>query len=303
MTTRTHPTRTDGKDLVTMMTRKLPALLAALAAATALLIAPAAASASDYAGGIGDQYNKQMCASNGFERVKTPATEYAAVDSAGTCISSEKYHAAFTITSVTRNMAYQMPGISSGYVPTGESTCASAADTCYRYPVRQEYDGTPAASFGAWLAPGDYSLAFDTWFSPVESRHSYDDRAGDTEVMIWMSEPGGDWPQDFRYYTEIDGMRFGVMAWYQPANKVMYVAYVDQTGPGARRPDTATYGQHVSYSNIWLNEFWRDAIAHGWLGKSEWLWQVFLGYELRPGVRAGNGRGDDISNYNLKDMR
>jgi UDP-sulfoquinovose synthase len=39
--------------------------------------------------------------------------------------------------------------ISSGFVPTGEPTCASARDTCYRYPVRQEYDGTPVAAFGA----------------------------------------------------------------------------------------------------------------------------------------------------------
>lgn len=281
--------------------RRKVALLAALAAA-ALFLAPVAAHAADYAGGISGQFNKPMCASNGYERIQTPATEYAAVDSAGTCVSSEKYHAAFTITSVTGNLAYQMPGISSGYVPTGEATCASAKDSCYGYPVRQEYDGTPRATFGAWLAPGDYSLAFDTWFSPVESRHSYADRAGDTEIMIWMSEPGGDWPQDFLYYTEIDGMRFGVMSWEQ-ASGVRYVAYVDQSGPGAGRPDTATYGQHVSYSNIWLNEFWRDAIAHGWMSKTEWLWQVFLGFELRPAVRAGNGKGDDISNYTLAGVR
>jgi len=280
------------------MTRRALAVLAALAAAAAILIAAPAARAA----GVADQYNKPMCASNGFERVKTPATEYAAVDSAGTCISSEKFHAAFMITSVTRNLSYQMPGISWGYVPTGEATCASAKDTCPVAPVKQEYDGTPVASLGAWLAPGDYSLAFDTWFSPVESRHSYADRAGDTEVMVWLSEPGGDWPQDFLYYTEIDGMRFGVMSWEQPSG-VRYVAYVDQTGPGAHRPDTATYGQHVAYSNLWLNPFWRDAIAHGWMSKSEWLWQVFLGYEMRPAVRAGNGRGDDVSNYELAGVR
>lgn len=285
-----------------MIRRKLIALLAALAAA-ALILAPSAAHAAAYAGGQVGQYNKPMCASNGFERVKTATTEYAAVDSAGTCISSEKYHAAFTITAVTRNLSYQMPGVSWGFVPTGEPTCASAKDTCPAAPVRQEYDGEPHATFGAWLAPGDYSLAFDTWFSPVESRHSYADRAGDTEVMVWLSEPGGDWPGSFRYYTEIDGMRFGVMAWYQPANKVMYVAYVDQSGPGARRPDTATYGQHVGYSNVFLNPIWRDAIAHGWMSKTEWLWQVLLGFELRPAVRAGDGKGDDVSNYSLAGVR
>jgi len=285
------------------MTRRPLAVLAALAAAAALIIAPAAAHATTYAGGEDAQYNKPMCESNAFERIKTATTEYAAVDSAGTCVSSEKYHAAFTITSVTGNLAYQMPGVSSGYVPTGEPTCASASDTCFGYPVRQEYDGTPVASFGAWLAPGDYSLAFDTWFSPTESRHSYADRAGDTEIMIWLSEPGGNWPADFNGgYADIDGMRFGIMSWEQ-ASGVRYVAYVDQSGPGASRPDTARYGQHVSYTNLFLNPFWRNAIAHGWMSKTEWLYEVFLGFELRPRVPAGNGKGDDISDYSLAGVR
>lgn len=280
--------------------RLIPSIALAILAA---LPATAAHAADQPMRGVGGPYDAPICGTNDFVRVKTPQTEYATVDTAGTCVSSEKTRPDFTITSVTKNLLYQMPVVVSGYVPTGESTCASSRDTCFAYPVRQEYDGEPVASFGAWLAPGDYSLAFDTWFSPVESRHSYANRKGDTEVMVWLSEPGGDWPADFNGgYAEIDGMRFGIMSWEQPAG-VRYVAYVDQTGPGAKRTDLARSGQHVVYGNLWLNPFWRNAISHGWMNKTEWLWSIALGFELRPAVAAGNGKGDDITDNSLKDVR
>lgn len=278
-----------------MTRRKLIALLAALAAA-ALILAPAAAHAADYAGGVSGQYNQPMCASNGFERVKTAATEYAAVDSAGACISSEKYSAAFTITSV-RNMSYQFPMIASGFVPTGEPTCASDRDTCYAYPVRQEYDGEPDATFGAWLNPGQYKLAFDTWFSPVEGRHDYDERSGDVEVMIWIAHPGENIAaSQYLYYATIDHIRFGVDSWEQ-ASGVRYVAYVALSGPGSGRTETAN-GQRVSYSNFWLNPIWKNAISQGWLTKTDYLWAVDLGFELTKG-----GKGDNIHDYSLAGVR
>jgi hypothetical protein len=276
------------------MIRRPLAALAALAAAAAIILAALPALGSTYvAAGMSGQYNKPMCESNAFERVKTAATEYAAVDSAGTCISSEKYHAAFTITSV-RNMSYQFPMISSGFVPTGEPTCASAKDTCYAYPVRQEYDGTPVATFGAWLNPGQYKLAFDTWFSPVKSRHDYDERSGDVEIMAWLVHPGESIaPSQYLYYATIDHIRFGVDSWEQ-ASGVRYVAFVALSGPGSGRTETAN-GQRVSYSNLWLNPIFRSAIAHGLLKKTDWLWAIDLGFELTRGGKGGNIHGYTLS--------
>jgi len=239
--------------------------------------------------GIDGDWNKPMCAANGFERIKTPTTEYAAVDSAGTCISSAEFHANFTITSV-KNMSYQMPVIASGYVPTGEATCASSRDTCYKYPVPQEYDGMPVDSFRAWLASGKYSLAFDTWFSPVASRHSYSDRAGDTEVMICLADPNRNYTSDFLFYTEIDGLRFGVMSW-ETTSDTRYVAYVAVSGPGMNVGN----GKTVSFRDIWLNPFWRNAESHGWLKKTEDLWAVDLGFELTDGGRLNNIHDDVLA--------
>lgn len=270
--------------------KRFPVLALAILAASAVLAASAIPAS---AGGVQD-WNKPMCGSNDFERVKTPQTEYAIVDSAGTCVNSWKHAPTFYISKVTSELSYQYPSADSGFVPQGEATCASSKDTCFAYPVRQECDGTPVASFKAWLNPGWYALAFDTWFSPVKSRHSYATRSGDTEVMIWLKEPGkGSWAADFRYYTTIDHIRFGVMSWEQ-ASGVRYVAYVAAGQAGPIRKG----GELVSYSNLWLNPFWRDAISHGWLEKSEWLWAIDLGFEL-----SGEGTISNIHDYTLRDVK
>jgi hypothetical protein len=241
------------------------------------------------------QWNKPMCESNAFEYIKTAQTEYAATDSAGTCVSAERYAGDIDITSVT-NLSYQFPAIDSGYVPMGEPTCASARDACWKYPVRQEYDGTPVVSLGAWLNPGQWKLAIDTWFSPAEGDHDYAGRKGDTEVMIWLSHPGESIPAaDCLGYNDIDGIRFCVDSWMQDSG-VRYVAYVAMTGPGSARTVSAP-GQRVSWAGLWLNPFWRNAEANGWLGKSEWLWAVDTGFELTKG-----GKGDNIHGYTLADM-
>jgi len=272
---------------------RIPARLAIAIAAAAVIAVVASLAGPASAAGV-SEWNKPMCESNAFEYIKTPATEYAATDSAGTCVSAERFHADLDVTSVI-NMPYQFPAIDSGYVPAGEPTCASAKDTCYAYPVRQEYDGTPVASLGAWLNPGQYKLAFDTWFSPVEGRHDYDKRSGDTEVMIWLSHPGENFGS-YLYYVTIDRIRFGVQSWEQGSG-VRYVAYVALSGPGSGRGETAA-GQRVSYSGLWLNPIWRDAISRGWLTKTDWLWAIDLGYELTKG-----GKGCNVHEYTLGDVR
>jgi len=268
-------------------TRSVAALSLAAAAILAAAL-PVHASVSPARGIIG-HFNEPMCGSNDYERVKTQLTEFAIDDSAGTCVSGEKYHADFQVTAVTRDIGWQYPNVASGYTPEGEATCADPRrDTCYAYPVQADHDGTPEASFGSWIT-GGYAgnEAFDIWFSPVRARHSVAERAGDTELMIWTAYPGIDDRSHFIAYATIDRMRFGIMSWETGAPH-RYVAYVWLGAPRSGR------GRQVSISGLWLNPFFRNAEAHGWLRPSEWLWAVDLGFEMNRG-----GEGNNVHSYSL----
>jgi hypothetical protein len=275
------------------MTPQLRAVAALSLAGAALVAAalPAIASPSPSRGVVG-RFNAPMCGSNDFERVKTPVTEFAVSDSAGTCVRSEKYHPDFAVASVTRDVAWQYPDIASGFTPEGEATCADPKrDTCFAYPVRQEDDGMPEASFGSWLAPGSYNESFDIWFSPVKGRHSFATRAGDTELMVWLAYPGIDDRSHFVAYATIDHMRFGIMTWIAGGDR-RYVAYL---WLGAPRVGS---GRRLDVSGLWLNPIFRNAESHGWLRKSEFLWTVDLGFELNRG-----GVGDNIHDYSLSSVK
>lgn len=243
--------------------------------------------------GINDEYNSPMCGTNDWERIKTPLTEFAVSDSTGTCVKSERYHPDFTISAVTKTIGWQYPNLSSGFVSTGESTCASSADTCFDYPVREADDGTPVASFGSWIAGGyQGNESFDIWFSPTESRHSADDRGGDTEVMIWTAYPGiHDKTMDD---VTIDGKRFGIMTWEagHAGTQWRYVAYLWLNAPNGDK------GRQVNVSGLWLNPFFRNAESHGWLSSSEWLWAIDFGFEMNRG-----GATNNVHDYSLTDVK
>jgi hypothetical protein len=268
-----------------------------LAGALALAIAGSMTGIAGHAAvrpdaGVTDEFNKPMCDSNGYERIKTQQTEYAVSDSAATCVDSMKYHGDFAVTSVS-DLSWQFPNIASGYTPEGEATCASyRQDTCYRYPVKVSEDGMPNATFGAWLNPGVYNLSFDMWISPVRWHHSVQARDGNTEVMVWLAHPG---ITDILYdYTTIDGIRFGIMSWEarHSGQSWRYVAYV------ALNPPSIRSGRAVNYSRLWLNPFLRNAEMHGWLRSSEWLWTIDLGFELVHG-----GRHNNIHAYTLSGVQ
>ena len=262
-------------------------LLAAIAVTLALILGLTQGASGSVTPDVGVRtYNQPMCGPNKFVRVKLLASEFAVHDSAGTCVKSEKNHLDFQVSAVTSQIGWQYPNISSGY-ELGESSCASARDTCYRYPVEQRDDGMPVASVKAWLAPGRYNLSFDTWFSPSSKRLSYADRAGDTEVMIWLAHPGINESYAYDWHVIIDGQSWGVMTWETgegSGHPWRYVAYV--------APRTAL--GRLTAANLWLNPFWRNAEAHGYLSPSEWLTAIDLGFELVSG-----GQGDNISRYTL----
>jgi hypothetical protein len=204
-------------------------------------------------------------------------------------VDSEKYHPDFSVSSVIANSGWQYPDITSGYVPTGESTCASDRDTCFRYPVQVKDDGSPDATVGTWISGGyQGNESFDIWFSPVKSRHSVATRNGDTELMIWTAYPGvHDRLED---YTTIDGKRFGIMTWEagHEGARWRYVAYLWLNAPNGSR------GRQVNVSGLWLNPFFRNAESHGWLSSDSYLWAIDFGFEMNRG-----GVNNNVHTYDL----
>lgn len=239
------------------------------------------------------EFNAPMCGANMFEREHTTQTEFEVIDSLGTCVSAEKYHPDFAVTSVAFDVPWQYPGIISGYTPEGESTCANPAkDTCYTYPVRVDKDGSPTASFGTWIAANYLgNESFDVWFSPVKARHSIKDKGGDTEVMIWTSYPGINDTRRFVAHATIDGMRFGIMSWIG-GGPHRYVAYL-WLGVNPTRK-----GHQVNMTGLALNPFFANAESHGWLNPSEWLWAIDFGFEMDH-----DGVGNNVHAYSLTQVK
>jgi Glycosyl hydrolase family 12 len=270
--------------------------VAGIAAALCLLgliAIPAGASVRPEVGVIG-QWNKPMCGSNDWERIKLPDTELAVIDSAGTCVSSERYHGSFAVPNVLFNTAWQFPGLIAGYVPTGEPTCASSQDTCYTFPVQQKHDGAPLVSFGSWIAGGyQGNESLDIWFSPVKSQHSIAARAGDTELMVWTAWPGVNARSRLGDDVTIDGKRFGIMTWEADHNgqQWRYVAYLWLNAPNGSK------GRQVNVSGLSLNPFFLNAESHGWLSGDSWLWSIATGFEMNA-----NGRTNNIHNFSLEGL-
>ena len=258
-----------------------------------LIAIPAGASVRPEVGVIG-QWNKPMCGSNDWERVKLPNTELAVIDSQGTCVSSMRYHGAFAVTNILYDTDWQFPALIAGYVPTGEPTCASSKDTCYTFPVQQKHDGAPLVSFGSWIAGGyQGNESLDIWFSPVESHHSIAARQGDTELMVWTAWPGVIPRKPPGDDVTIDGKRFGIMTWEADNHGLQwrYVAYLWLNAPNGSK------GRQVNVSGLWLNPFFRNAESHGWLSSDSWLWSIATGFEMNE-----NGLTNNIHNFSLEGM-
>jgi hypothetical protein len=257
----------------------MPRHAAAPLLAVACLASLAASSPSH---GVVGQWNRPMCGGNDWERIKTPQAEYAVIDSAGACVSGERFHPAFAVASVERDIAWQYPAIVAGYTPEGEPACASPRDTCFALPVQAGHDGAPEESFGSWISGGyEGNESDDIWFSPVKSRHSIAEKAGDTELMIWTDWSGGNGGHRFAAYATIDHKRWGIMSW-TAGGPHRYVAYLWLNANSSGR------GHQVNVSGLWLNPFFRNAESHGWLRPDEWLWSVDMGFEMNRGGTRNN---------------
>lgn len=212
------------------------------------------------------------------------------MDSAGTCVKTERYRADLAVTSVTRKIAWQYPSIVSGTLPMGESSCASAKDTCFKYPVKFRSDGEPVASFGAWLARGTYNLSFDTWFNWQAAGWNHQTSRNNTEIMIWLAHPHIYDARHFLAVYRIDGIKFGMMSWMAPKDTHgRYVAFVALNAPAR--------GRHA-WKGLWFNPFWRHVERRGWLKPGEYLHSIDLGFELVSG-----GVGNNIHQYTLQHVR
>jgi hypothetical protein len=241
--------------------------------------------------GVTGHFNTQMCGSNSYERVQTKVTEFAVIDSSGTCVNSTKYITRFSVAKIITDIGWQYPAIISGYVPEGEATCADPQkDTCFTFPVEESADGHPVASFGSWLAPGMYNESFDMWFSPVRSHHSVKTRTGDTEIMVWTAHPGINESGHYVAYATIEGKRYGIMSWNagHSGTTWKYVAYVWLNAPAH-----VGKGRALTIRNLYLNPFFQDSIKRGWLSSHEYLWSIALGFELCSGGL------NDIHDYSL----
>jgi hypothetical protein len=256
-------------------------LAAALAVFAAL--APAASAAGVHV------YNSPVCGSN-YVPVDLGHGNYFNVYNSQnntSCIDSEQHHLSWTVTR-SPSGRWQYPNIGSG-IEWGRYTCDDglsghdAASTCMKYPVQQYKDGMPVTSARYW--PGTLTsgnVAYDIWFNRTDKTPAQVKQDNGTEIMIWLAHPGiSVW--DVSRTVTVNRMRWQVMTWTASHNGVSwhYVAYVAVTPVR-------------SVSDLWLNQFFREAEAHGELSRDWWLTGIDFGAEMNSG-----GRGFTVAGYSL----
>jgi hypothetical protein len=197
-------------------------------------------------------------------------------NSAGTCISAERNHLSWGVASITPTGGWQFPNISSGWewsrytCTDGHSGYPGHGSRCMRYPVQEKHDGYPLSSVTVQNHPGAYNAAYDIWFNKTDAHPKQDNG---TELMVWIEHPNIYVPPSaIDWYTTIQGIRYEVAAWITFHNGVhwRYMAYI-------------AVHQRTSLPPTWLNAFFRDAIAHGWLSSNDWLTAIDFGFEISWG--------------------
>lgn len=271
-----------------ILSRLLPAV--ASVAATAVLIPAALAGTTPSApsvtpaAGVFD-YNHPMCGTNWVD-VHIPRNSYyniynATEGQARTCLIPMRLRLDYQIWSVDYRQAWGYPNISSGW-EWGRNPCTGHSGACFRYPVQERRDGEPQTSVRFSLHPGRYNAAYDIWFNKTDAHPGQDNG---TEVMVWLAHPG--LSEGFDRYVSIDGIEWGVMEWTADHNNTRwhYVAYV-------------AVHQRPAVNGLWLNPFFRNAIAHHELSPYWWLTAIDVGNELVSG-----GQHTDILSYSLRGVQ
>ena len=252
-------------------------VLIALAAALALVPFPGPA------GGV-PRWNVRACGPD-WVTIRTPQTYYRVYnDDFGrrTCVTAERYHLDFAISSVGGGFGFAAyPNISSGW-ESGRYTCTGHLGACYTYPVQLRDDGDPKTSMAAWLAPGRYDLSWDIWTNRTNAHPKQDNG---TEIMIWLAHPGI--AEGVDRAVTIDGIRWDVTTWIVHRNRSTWRLLIYYSV----RPRSSAY-------RLKLNDFFREAENHRELSASYWLTGIDAGFELVSG-----GLNDNIHYYSLTDVR
>jgi Glycosyl hydrolase family 12 len=258
------------------------ALLAAAVVASAAV--PASNATADSNSGV-PTYNKDVCGTH-WVKVHNQKNSYynfynAPPEQAYTCIRVEKYHLVFSIRKAGIVRAWGYPNISSGW-EANRYSCTGVKGRCMKYPVQEKHDGYPLTSVETWLSPGVYNASYDIWFNRTDAHPSQNNG---TEIMIWLAHPGLDDSHAITRYVTIDGIHWGVMDWtaFNPRAGVSwhYVAFM-------------AVHQRSSVFRMWLNPFFRNAIANGELSPNWWLTAIDFGFELVSG-----GVGNNVHYYRL----
>jgi hypothetical protein len=250
-----------------------------LALAAALMLVPVPA----IAGGV-PRWNAPACGLH-WVTIRTELTYYHVYnDDFGrrTCVTSERYHPDFAVSSVGGGFGFAAyPNISSGF-ESGRYTCTGHTGACYTYPVQLKHDGDPRTSMAAWLAPGRYDLSWDIWTNRTNA-HPLQDNG--TELMIWLAHPGVS--EAVLRTVTIDGIRWNVTTWIAHRNG------------GTWRLLIYYAARQRSYANgLELNDFFREAEKHREMSSSYWLTGIDAGFELVAG-----GLHDNIHYYSLTGVR
>jgi hypothetical protein len=274
-----------------MAFRSLKAALfgAAVVASAAVPAGPASADSTSgvpvHPSGV-PTYNKDVCGTH-WVKVHMPENSYynfynAPTAQANTCIRVERHHLVFSIRKAGIVQAWGYPNISSGW-EAGVYTCTGVKGRCMKYPVQEKHDGYPLTSVATWLNPGVYNASYDIWFNKTDAHPGQDNG---TEIMIWIAHPGIDDSHAIIRHVIIDGVHWGVMSWMAHNSRTgvswHYVAYLAEYQRSAR------YG-------MWLNPFFREAIAHHELSPNWWLTAIDFGFELVSG-----GQGNNVHYYKLQ---
>jgi Glycosyl hydrolase family 12 len=224
-------------------------------------------------------YNKNVCGSR-WVKIHMPKNSYfnvynAPPGQAHTCLSVEKYHLDFQITKLDIQNPWGYPNISSGW-EGGVNTCSGVKGKCFHYPVQEKKDGMPMTSVETSLSPGTYNASYDIWFNKTDA-HPLQDNG--TEIMIWLAHPGINDSRAIIRYVNIEGIEWGVMSWMAYNHRARtwwhYVAFM-------------AVSQRTAVFRLWLNGFFRNAIANHELSPNWWLTGIDFGFELVNGGLHNN---------------
>lgn len=272
----------------------LPAVIAKArrrpgAIAFLVLLALGASAAPALAGGINVTSPVRICHKGTYETVRAGRSYFNVYNADGTCMTvNGKLSMGDIVVKRGTETSWQYPNISSGW-QWGRSSCAGRSGQCYDYPVLLSQvlaRHAPRSGMRATKGAGAYNLSWDTWFDPAPRTSGQDTG---TELMIWLAHPGIGVASGRTWQVTIDGLRWKVSYWVASHNGTHwnYVRYA----LAAQKPG--------GVGGLWLNPFFRNAIAHGVLSSRYYLTSVDAGFEIP--VRAGHvpAHGMSLSAYVL----